>query len=46
VPSSFTRPMTSTPNGTARPLPSRRSRTSASCSTTESIAVSRSRPNR
>ena len=45
-PRSRTRPMTSIPNGTARSLPSSRSRTSASCSTTASIESSRLRPSR
>ena len=43
---SRTRPITSTPNGTARPLPSSRSRSVPSCSTTEAIASSRERPSR
>jgi hypothetical protein len=38
--------MTSTPNGTARSFFSSRSRSSPSCSTTESIAAARSRPSR
>ena len=46
VPSSRTRPITSTPNGTARSLPSSRSRSSPSCSTTASRASSRVRPSR
>ena len=45
-PSSRTRPITSIPNGTARSFPSSRSRSSPSCSTTESIASSRVRPSR
>ena len=45
-PRSRTRPITSIPNGTARPFPSSRSRTSASCSTTASIESSRLRPRR
>ena len=45
-PRSRTRPITSIPNGTARSFPSSRSRTSASCSTTASIASSRLRPSR
>src|SRR5207245_2316129 len=44
VPSSRTRPMISTPKGTARSFFSSRARSSPSCSTTESIAASRSRP--
>ena len=45
-PRSRTRPITSIPNGTPRPFPTSRSRTIASCSTTESIASSRLRPRR
>ena len=45
-PKSLTRPMTSIPNGTARPFPSSRSRTSASCSTTAATESSRLRPSR
>src|SRR5918995_1082367 len=43
-PRSRTRPITSTPNSTARSLPSRRSRSVPSCSTTASRAASRGRP--
>ena len=46
VPRSRTRPITSTPNGTARPLPSRRSRSEPSWSATASSAASRFRPSR
>ena len=45
-PSSRTRPITSIPNGTARSFASSRSRSSPSCSQTESIASSRVRPSR
>ena len=45
-PRSRTRPMTSTPNGTARSFPSSRSRSVPSCSTTASIAASRVRSRR
>jgi len=46
LPKSFTRPITSTPKGTARSLPSRRSRSWPSCSQTEAMVASRSRPSR
>jgi len=46
LPISRTRPITSTPNGTARSLPSSRWRSSVSCSQIESIAAARSRPSR
>jgi len=46
LPISRTRPITSTPKGTARSLPSSRSRSSPSCSQIESIASSRVRSSR
>jgi len=46
LPISRTRPITSTPKGTARPLPSSRSRSSASCSVMDLIAAARVRPSR
>src|SRR5438477_501452 len=46
LPSSWTRPITSTPKSTARPLVARRCRNSVSCATTAVSASSRDRPSK